>query len=105
LRDGPSGGGPQVVELQAKLVASFHHALADQCFGARGDHPEVEARTALSRFCELHVLSGEPLAAYWRRSSCSSNRPSSAVDGTVEVVSGGHCKLFTRSAVATESGY
>jgi hypothetical protein len=27
------------------------------------------------------------------------------VDGTVEVVSEGHWKLFTRSAVATESGY
>ena len=28
-----------------------------------------------------------------------------AVDGTVEAVSEGHWKLFTRSAVATESGY
>jgi dipeptidase E len=27
------------------------------------------------------------------------------VDGTVEVVSEGHWKRFTRSAVATESGY
>jgi dipeptidase E len=27
------------------------------------------------------------------------------VDGTVEVVSEGHWKPFTRSAVATESGY
>jgi hypothetical protein len=27
------------------------------------------------------------------------------VDGTVEVVSEGHWKLFTHSAVATESGY
>jgi dipeptidase E len=27
------------------------------------------------------------------------------VGGTVEVVSEGHWKLFTRSAVATESGY
>jgi dipeptidase E len=27
------------------------------------------------------------------------------VDGTVEVVSEGHWKLFTCSAVATESGY
>jgi hypothetical protein len=46
-------------------------------------------------------------AADWSRrdGDCLREYSGNGVDGTVEVVSEGHWKLFTRSAVATESGY
>src|SRR4051812_24544153 len=61
LRYGPSSGGPQVVELHAKLVASLHHALAGQRFGPRVEDPHVEARMALLYFRKFGLLSGEAL--------------------------------------------
>jgi hypothetical protein len=59
--DGPLRGGPQVVDLDAKLVTRLHHALAEQCVGPLGDHPDVEAGVLLSRLCDLLQLNRELL--------------------------------------------
>ena len=60
--DRPLCGRTHVVDLHAKLVASLHHVLALQRFGARPEHPEVEASMALSHIRELLGLSCQALA-------------------------------------------
>ena len=61
LRDGPLRGGPQVVDLHAKLVARLHHALAEQYVCPVRDHPEVEAGVLFSRLRELPLLNRQLL--------------------------------------------
>ena len=62
LCDGPLRGGPQVVDLHAKLVARLHHVLAEERVGPGSDHPDVEARMALARTprAPLAQLPGAP---------------------------------------------
>ncbi len=60
-RDGPLRRGSQVVDLHAKLVPRLHHVLAEEYVGAISEHPDVEARMALSRIGELRLLSCQAL--------------------------------------------
>src|SRR5262249_34477464 len=62
LCDTPFRSDPQVVDLHAKLVACFHHVLAEKLVGPRCEHPDVEARMALSRIGELNFIGCEALS-------------------------------------------
>jgi hypothetical protein len=66
---------------------------------ARGDEFSVVCRSLWP------LPNGGPPACRGLRMRSAMRPPSKVVDGTVEVVSEGHWKLFTCSAVATESGY